>query len=80
MNDFNIIDDRLGKGSFGRAWLVERKSDKKKFVVKEVARDVKNKKKAEENAEVRILKSLKNPNIVRYVTYRNLLIRGHTAG
>ena len=65
MDQFNVIDDRLGKGSFGKAWVVERKSDKKKFVIKEVARGVKNKKKAEENEEVRILKSLKDPNIVR---------------
>ena len=65
MNQFEVIDDRLGKGSFGMAQLVRRKSDKKKFVVKEVARGVKNKKKAEENDEVRILKSLKHPHIVR---------------
>ena len=45
--------------------MVERKTDKKKFVVKEVARGVTNKEKAEENDEVRILKSLRDPNIVR---------------
>ena len=65
MNQFNIINECLGKGSFGSAMLVERKTDKKRFVVKEVARGIKNKEKAEENEEVRILKSLKDPNIVR---------------
>ena len=65
MEQFNVINDRLGKGSFGKAKLVERKTDKKKFVIKEVARGIKNKEKAEENEEVRILKSLKDPNIVR---------------
>ena len=48
MEKFNIINDRLGKGSFGKAKLVERKSDKKRFVVKEVARGITNKEKAEE--------------------------------
>ena len=65
MDQFKVIDDRLGKGSFGKALVVERKTDKKKFVVKEVARGVTNKEKAEENDEVRILKSLRDPNIVR---------------
>ena len=65
MEQFNVINDHLGQGSFGKAKLVERKSDKKRFVVKEVARGITNKEKAEENEEVRILKSLKDPNIVR---------------
>ena len=65
MNQFKILNERLGKGSFGAAMLVERKTDKKKFVVKEVARGITDKEKAEENEEVRILKSLKDPNIVR---------------
>ena len=58
MNQFKILNERLGKGFFGAAVLVERKTDKKKFVVKEVARGITNKEKAEENEEVRILKSL----------------------
>ena len=65
MEQFNVINDRLGKGSFGKAQLVERKSDKKRFVVKEVAHGITNKEKAEENEEVRILKSLMDPNIDR---------------
>ena len=65
MEQFNVINDRLGKGSFGKAKLVERKSDKKMFVVKEVERGITNKEKAEKNEEVRILKSLKDQNIVR---------------
>ena len=40
MEQFNVINDRHGKGSFGKAKLVERKNDKKRFVVKEVARGI----------------------------------------
>ena len=41
MEQFNVMNvDRLGKGSFGKAKLVERKNDKKRFVVKEVARGI----------------------------------------
>ena len=46
--------------------LVERKTDKNKFVFKEVVRGIRNKEKAEENEEVRILKSLKDLIIVTF--------------
>ena len=66
MNQFNVLNERLGRGSYGTAKLVERKTDKKKFVVKEV-RGIKSPEEAENNEEVRILKSMKNPNIVRWI-------------
>ena len=56
----------LGRGGFGSAFLVERKSDKKLFVIKTMKfyQSVSKKKFAEN--EVKILKSANHPNIVRF--------------
>ena len=58
MHRFNEVK-RLGRGSFGTAKLVERKSDKKLFVVKDQEET------NEARKEVNILKSLVDINIVR---------------
>ena len=58
MHRFNEVK-RLGRGSFGTAKLVERKSDKKLFVVKDQPET------DEARKEVNILKSLVDINIVR---------------
>ena len=58
MDRFNEIK-RLGSGAFGTAKLVERKSDKKLFVVKDQPENDEAKKEAE------TLKSLMDVNIVR---------------
>ena len=58
MHRFNEVK-RLGRGSYGTAKLVQRKSDKKLFVVKDQPENDAAKK------EVNILKSLVDINIVR---------------
>ena len=58
MHRFNEVK-HLGRGSFGTAKLVERKSDKKLFVVKDQPENDEAKKEAE------TLKSLVDVNIVR---------------
>ena len=58
MHRFNEVK-RLGRGSYGTAKLVQRKSDKKLFVVKDQPENDEAKK------EVNILKSLVDINIVR---------------
>ena len=58
MDRFDEIE-RLGRGAFGTAKLVQRKSDKKLFVVKDQPETDEAKK------EVNILKSLVDINIVR---------------
>ena len=58
MDRFNEVK-RLGSGAFGTAKLVERKSDKKLFVVKDQPET------DEARKEVNILKSLVDINIVR---------------
>ena len=58
MDRFNEVK-RLGRGSFGTAKLVQRKSDKKLFVVKDQPEN------DEARKEANTLKSLVNDNIVR---------------
>ena len=58
MHRFNEVK-RLGRGSYGTAKLVQRKSDKKLFVVKDQPEN------DEARKEVNILKSLVDINIVR---------------
>ena len=58
MHRFNEVK-RLGRGSYGTAKLVQRKSDKKLFVVKDQPET------NEARKEVNILKSLVDINIVR---------------
>ena len=58
MHRFNEVK-RLGRGSYGTAKLVQRKSDKKLFVVKDQEET------NEARKEVNILKSLVDINIVR---------------
>ncbi|KAG5470420.1 hypothetical protein LSCM1_01664 [Leishmania martiniquensis] len=58
----------LGKGSFGSAILIKRKTDGLLFVVKEVAMTRMSKKEREEaRHECTVLQQLQHPNIVRYV-------------
>ncbi|GET91356.1 protein kinase, putative [Leishmania tarentolae] len=58
----------LGKGSFGSAILIKRKSDGLLFVVKEVAMTRMSRKEREEaRHECTVLQQLQHPNIVRYV-------------
>ena len=65
----------LGKGSFGQAVLVRRKSDKKELVAKEVDMKRMNRKEREEAIhEVKMLKKLRHPNIVGF--YDNIEERG----
>ena len=58
MHRFNEVK-RLGRGSYGTAKLVQRKTDKKLFVVKDQPEN------DEARKEVNILKSLVDINIVR---------------
>ncbi|KAG5496085.1 hypothetical protein JKF63_02383 [Porcisia hertigi] len=58
----------LGKGSFGSAILIKRKSDGLLFVVKEVGMSNMSRKEREEaRHECTVLQQLQHPNIVRYV-------------
>ena len=80
MNRFEVLNERLGDGAMGVAKLVRRlvwsyyrelnfnlfvKSDNKKFVVKQIRQSMNPKDKKETDREVEILKTLKDPNIVR---------------
>ena len=71
MRGYEHIKD-LGEGGYGKAILVRRRSDKKMCVVKEVrlsALSVKDRQEAAKEANV--LKSLRHPNIVEYITSFN---------
>lgn len=60
----------LGKGSFGAAWLIQRKKDGVQFVAKEVK--LTGMKPAEREAakhEITMLRNLNHPNITRYVDH-----------
>jgi serine/threonine protein kinase len=60
----------LGKGSFGSATLVKRKTDGQLFVVKEVnISRMGTKEREEARNEVKILSKLSHPNIVRFVEH-----------
>jgi len=66
MEDFERIKE-LGRGSFGAAILVRRKSDQKKLVVKEVSLGgLSPKEIADARKEANFLANLNHPNIVRY--------------
>ncbi|ESS70705.1 protein kinase [Trypanosoma cruzi Dm28c] len=60
----------LGKGSFGSAILIKRRSDNALLVIKEVFLGKMSKKEREEaRHECRLLQQLSHPNIVRYVEH-----------
>jgi NIMA (never in mitosis gene a)-related kinase len=60
----------LGKGSFGAAWLVQRKSDGQKFVAKEIRfGKMSQQEKDSARQEVATLRSLSHPNIISYVDH-----------
>ena len=66
----------LGKGTYGSVWLVRRRSTGRTYALKEV--DMKNKKQVEREEsvnEIRILASVRHPNIIRY---RDSFIEGTT--
>ena len=57
----------IGKGSFGEAIMVQRRSDKAAFVVKKVPlTGLPEKERAEAANEVAVLDALQHPHIVRY--------------
>lgn len=69
MENYNQIKV-LGKGAFGSAWLVQRRSDRKQFVAKEVR--LANMKPAERESakhEIAMLRKLDHPNITKYVDH-----------
>ena len=64
--DFERIRE-LGKGSFGSAILVRRRSDQKQLVVKEVILSGLSKKEVDDaRKEANFLAQLQHPNIVKY--------------
>ena len=66
MDDYDRIRE-LGRGSFGAAILVRRKTDQKQLVVKEVnLGSLSQKEIAEARKEANFLANLSHPNIVRY--------------
>ena len=66
INDFQI-EHKLGSGAFSEVFKVKRKSDKELYALKKV-RMMKLSEKEKENAlnEVRILASIRHPNIASY--------------
>ncbi|ORC84174.1 putative NIMA-related kinase [Trypanosoma theileri] len=60
----------LGKGSFGSAWLVQRRSDKVQLVAKEVRlAGMKPAERESAKHEIDVLRTLNHPNITRYVDH-----------
>lgn len=67
MNKYNTIKV-LGEGGYGKALLVESRSDRQKYVVKEVRMaNLKPQEKLDAKKEVDVLHALNHPNIVRYI-------------
>ncbi|KAA0154089.1 hypothetical protein FNF29_02712 [Cafeteria roenbergensis] len=67
MERFRVIRS-VGKGSFGLALLVQRKSDGQQFVIKQInTTRMSRKERAEVENEVAVLSRLRSPNIVAYV-------------
>jgi NIMA (never in mitosis gene a)-related kinase len=57
----------LGEGSFGKAYLVECRSDKQLYVIKQVDLNKMTEHEKEETyKEAKILEALKHPNIIRF--------------
>ena len=57
----------VGKGSFGKAWLVQSKSSQRQYVVKEIqVGNMADKDRHQAVNEVAILARLKHKNVVRY--------------
>lgn len=67
----NYIQIRvLGKGSFGSAWLVQRRCDNAQFVAKEVRLSgMKPAERESAKREIDVLRTLNHPNITRYVDH-----------
>lgn len=60
----------LGKGSFGAAWLINRKDDGSQFVAKEIRlAGLKQAEKENAKHEIDVLSRLHHPNITRYVEH-----------
>ncbi|XP_022912589.2 serine/threonine-protein kinase Nek8-like [Onthophagus taurus] len=64
-NTYNVLS-QLGKGAFGTVYLCERKHNKLKIVVKEISLTADNEKSQTAKNEVQILRSLNNPNVIKY--------------
>lgn len=60
----------LGKGSFGAAWLVQRKRDNANFVAKEIRLvGLKPAEKESCKNEIDVLRTLNHPNITKYIDH-----------
>ncbi|CAF1068990.1 unnamed protein product [Adineta steineri] len=58
----------IGSGAFGQAWLVQSKSDSKKYVMKEIKIAKMGKKERDDSRkEVKVLSEMKHPYIVSYI-------------
>lgn len=76
----------IGRGTYGTVWLVRKRSDQKYLVLKSVDLSHSNQQEAEAaRQEVRLLASLKHPNIVSYkgsfeLSYQLHLLMGYCEG
>ncbi|CAF4084454.1 unnamed protein product, partial [Rotaria magnacalcarata] len=58
----------IGSGAFGQAWLIQLKTDDKKYVMKEIKIAKMGKKERDDaRKEVKVLSEMKHPYIVSYV-------------
>ena len=64
--DKYIVKHKLGEGGFGRAELVERKSDKVLLVIKTMKIGNSEKRKKFAEREVKILEKARHQNVVRF--------------
>ncbi|XP_033127136.1 serine/threonine-protein kinase Nek1-like [Anneissia japonica] len=65
--DRYVKKKKIGEGSFGKALLVQSKTDGKEYVIKEISiSKMKRKEREESKKEVAVLKQMKHPNIVSY--------------